>query len=534
MRRFYWCPLIILLTVMSLYGGFLYLPSVFDDTSFFASLLPNQYLSSFTITPRYIVHASLALTAKWFGLGMTAFRVQGVLWHAAVAIALFYFLRQVQREFLTQTSKQPSVAVPLVAAMVFALHPAAVYAAAYLIQRTIVMATFFALLSWICVNKGLQKDDQRWWWGSVVLYAMAVLCKEHAVMVPAVSVLLAVWWSRLHPDKATIKQLFIHHRWILVSYTLIALYTLIYSKSVVAYTYEPDATYSIDKLGLEHPWLLSVVTQGFLFFKYLFLWAVPNPLWMSVDMREPFAHTFISWPQTLGFLTFLCWPMVGVRLIFLSGKRAAIGFAMLAPWLLFATELATVRFNEIFVLYRSYLWLAPAFVIFLLLENKVSSKVSVAALFLIPVAMFPLAFNRISTFAHPFLLWNDAVRLTQKNQVVQGVGRTYYNRAIEFQRLKVFDSAIADFSEAIRIEPNFYMAYAGRASAYAELKEFDKAFKDFDLAIKYLSKYPLVYENKSRALKEVGSYEESERFHQAACELGWKDNCPTKEDTKGK
>ena len=532
-QRPYWPPVIIVLSVMALYGGFLYLPAVFDDTSFFASLNPDEYLAfdHSSLTPRHLVYASIALTVKWFGNSMLPLRIQGMLLHAGVAIMLYFFLRKIQQSVMCRDGVSMNRWPPLLAAMVFTLHPAAVYAAAYLIQRTIVMATFFALLTWFLVLKGLQTKKKGWLWSSIFSYALSILCKEHAVMVPAVAVMLAVWWRSSNEEGISIVQLANRHKWILLGYVLVAVYALLSVKHVVAYTYEPDATYSIDQLGLSNPWLLSVITQGYLFFKYMFIWMLPNPLWMSVDMREAFALSWISWPQTLGFCLFLLWPIVAIRLIWLSELRAVIGFAMVTPWLLFATELSTVRFNEIFVLYRSYLWIAPVFVIFLLL-GQIKSRAVITALFILPIVMFPLAFNRISTFAHPFLLWNDAVRLVNNHEVSQGIGRTYYNRAIEFQRLGNYKAAITDFSKAISIEPRFYIAYAGRASAYAELKEFDKAFTDFDLAIERLPKYALIYENKSRALKELGRTQEATSYHQKACELGWKDNCKQTQELK--
>ncbi|EFK97765.1 hypothetical protein LDC_0180 [sediment metagenome] len=84
----------------------------------------------------------------------------------------------------------------LLAALVFVMHPVAVYGAAYLIQRTILLATLFSLLSWLCVLRGLEERKPLWLWLSVLCYVDAVLSKEHAVMVPAVGALLALWWRQ--------------------------------------------------------------------------------------------------------------------------------------------------------------------------------------------------------------------------------------------------------------------------------------------------------------------------------------------------
>jgi len=78
-----------------------------------------------------------------------------------------------------------------IGATAFALHPVAVYGAAYLVQRSIVLATLFSLLSLIFLLRGLQSDRYRDTLWAALLYSLAVLSKEHAVLLPAVALPLA-------------------------------------------------------------------------------------------------------------------------------------------------------------------------------------------------------------------------------------------------------------------------------------------------------------------------------------------------------
>ena len=70
-------------------------------------------------------------------------------------------------------------------ALIFAIHPVAVYAVGYVVQRSILMATFFALLMQLAYLRGLLSGQVRWLVLAAVAYFLAVFSKEHSVMVLA-------------------------------------------------------------------------------------------------------------------------------------------------------------------------------------------------------------------------------------------------------------------------------------------------------------------------------------------------------------
>src|SRR5438128_7638498 len=66
----------------------------------------------------------------------------------------------------------------------FALNPAAVYAVAYLIQRSILMATLFSVLALWLFARGLARKQSLHHVLALACYALAVLSKEYAILVP--------------------------------------------------------------------------------------------------------------------------------------------------------------------------------------------------------------------------------------------------------------------------------------------------------------------------------------------------------------
>ncbi|HLH91624.1 MAG TPA: tetratricopeptide repeat protein [Xanthobacteraceae bacterium] len=65
----------------------------------------------------------------------------------------------------------------------------------------------------------------------------------------------------------------------------------------------------------------------------------------------------------------------------------------------------------------------------------------------------------------------------------------YQNRAIELRERGDYDKAIADYSEAIRIDGGLSGAFTGRGLAYEGKAEVDKAKADYRKALTLASKY---------------------------------------------
>ena len=53
-----------------------------------------------------------------------------------------------------------------------------------------------------------------------------------------------------------------------------------------------------------------------------------------------------------------------------------------------------------------------------------------------------------------------------------------------YNDMEDYDRAIADYSEAIRVDPQYAVAYSNRGLAYANKKDYDRAIKDLDGAIR--------------------------------------------------
>ena len=524
-----WVPLLLLvLAVTALYGQFLWNPILFDDLPFFMTDNEgNQPVSSYHFAIfqlRSLPYATLAWTKAWLGLDLINFRVGNLLLHAAVVLALYFFLAALFPAVYGERDKaglSPRLAA-FFAALLFALHPVATYAAGYLVQRTIIMATLFCLLSMLSYVHGSLRQKPLWLWMSVPFYYLAVFSKEHAIMLPAVLLALTVllyddWWAKL-------KQ-----RWgVFAALAAIAVF-VISLRGLLGSVYEINAPEMLLATDRQLSYPLSVITQSWLFFKYALLWVFPNPTWMSVDMREPFARSLFS-PYLLAACGFVAWGVGAFWLLLKRGRLGLVGLAMLFPWLMFFTEFSAVRIQEVFVLYRSYLWAAGAFCLLPMLFFRLDVRIAAFILTAIALAMLPISMERLKTFSHPLLLWDDAEKLVSGRTDLPGAYRIYYNRGTELVKIDYPDQAIADLKQAIALSKDFAEGYGNLGAAYIKKRDWKNAVASFSRALeiahgtgkaissRYIYGRAKAYENMGETEKARADYKESCRLANKGCE----------------
>ena len=84
---------------------------------------------------------------------------------------------------------------------------------------------------------------------------------------------------------------------------------------------------------------------------------------------------------------------------------------------------------------------------------------------------------------------------------------TFYNRAVIMTEMGDHAAAIADFTEAIRLDPNHVEAHAGRGNTYRQHGRYQEAIADLNAVVRDNPYHPDVYYYLGWIYDEVGDYD---------------------------
>ncbi len=509
------------------YLPFLGNPFMFDDMNFFGTDYRDYYADAgFHFDLRWLAYATLGRTYAVFSDVDTYFYHLGnLLFHAAAAIVLFYLLRELVAAATSSTRDAPEVVWGAwLGAAIFAVHPLAVYAAGYIIQRSIVMATLFVLLMQLAYLRAILTGQRRWLPLAVAAYVLAVYSKEHSVLAPA---LLAAETILLR-GKLCVNSRSLWLTW--AALAMVGLHVVLLAKGVIGTAYESAAPdmfaqqHLVGQASALH--ILSTLTQAGLFFKYLLLALFPNPAWMSVDMREPFIASMSAWQGWVGAIAFLAYGAVGAWLLWRPRWAGLTGLALLYPWLQFLLEFSSVRVQEIFVLYRAYLWLPGLMLLVPVLVARWPGRRTLAALGLAVVLLLPLAWNRLWVFADGYRLWDDAAKLLRTGDEPLA-SRIFYNRANEAGAKGQWAAAAADYERAVAHwdgQENAVLHH-DLGVAYFNTGRYQDALVQLDKAVTLDPKYAKAYFDLGLTLKRLDQGPAAKQQIEKSCELRYAIAC---------
>lgn len=508
----------------ALYFPFSANPPFFDDLQLF-SQPQTQQDQVFQFVPRWVPYWTIELTRGIWGDLPTPYRLTSLALHLCTVITLFFLLQRLLSIANPEIEVKPAA---FAGTLLFALHPIAVFATGYLIQRTGMMATLFTLLMWWAFLRGSQTRRPLWLYASAILFLFAAYSKEHAVTAAAIPVILYIWLARSGRLSATIRfGISKHHMIVMMLYGITASTVIAGKIGLVAAPYEPMISYLLVDLPFdkEHAYPFSLLTQSGLFFKYLYLWIIPNTTQMSIDMREPIAISYTGLPYSIAPLAFTAYIIGSALLLWRGGRAGLLGIALLVPAIMFATELSTVRIQEPFVLYRSYLWAPLSFALATgIAFSMLTRRIAWMMLALVSIAFALFSANQLYTFTRPVFVWDQAATLVEGRQALLGTDRIYHNRGDAYYSLGIANKAISDYDRAIEIAPMLPFSYNNRGALLLDMGRHEEALRDFNRAISISqSSNPLM--GRGLTYLALGNIDAARQDFYASCKRGFNKAC---------
>jgi hypothetical protein len=509
----------------ALYWPFLGSPRVFDDWVFFSGQNFSYYATHpFGLELRLPPYFSLAVTEVEIG-GMFAHRIVSLAIHIACALAIYkliYDLLRLPANRPESASWANAASWAFIGAALFAIHPLAVYGAGYLVQRTILFATLFSLLSIVLFVRGLARGSHADAITAGLMYSIAVLSKEHSVMLPAVAVLTVALVR-------TERRFAVRHAALyLATCAPAAIFVTLVNRWLIGKAYEPD--YGVVATQLEgvfghamsdFSWSLSAVTQAGLFFKYLALWLWPDIRAMSIDVRVDFFQTWSTAWVVLKVSAFVGFGVLGLVLLRRGGRIGMAGFGMLFSWILFLAEFSAARFQEPFVLYRSYLWAPGVMIALAATLSALPFRAAMAASILaIPLLLYQ-AHDRLVTFSSSLLLWEDAVAKLPEKAVPWG-SRTLYMMAREYayggqpqKALEIAERCMAQYPDTIH-------CHYSRGVIHLLQGQYELALRYLARAVELQPESGIAHHRLGLVLERLGRTQEAKAEYARASDLGFK------------
>ncbi|MBI4526615.1 MAG: tetratricopeptide repeat protein [Deltaproteobacteria bacterium] len=450
---------------------------------------------------------SFAVNYQVGGLNAFGYHLTNVALHGANT-ALLYLITRVL------FNSHPAA---LLAAVFFALHPIHTEAVAWVSGRAEVLAAFFFLLAWLLYLRASAGEAiGAWYWASsLLLFFLALLSKEHTLMLPAVLFLSDVYrkvegsekgWSRL---LNTVFRLYPAYLavigvYLLMRHTLYGLGLLVGSSGV------PLIDNPLALLPPDSRLLTAVKVLGY--YIALAFW----PAELSVD------HSYNQIPMVdsifePGLLPAVAALLVALGLAFLSFRTSGqvwfcvfFFFVMLAPASNILIPIGTIMAERVLYLPSFAVCLWAGFIGQRIMDwrrqDAVAGFIRGTALVGL-IAMMALAgyrtLARNRDWKDEYSLWQSAARVSPSSAKVHlGLGTTLLQRGM-------LDDAVREIREALRIYPAYVPAQLQLGLTLLKKGAIDEAIVAYEEAVRRFPNEADLYVNLGAALMKKGRIQEA-------------------------
>ena len=533
-RSLLWLGAVLLLTFVaywpSLSNGFIN----WDDNWYVTenSLMTNPTLHGILTTNvggnyHPLTMASLVLNYKISGMDAGSYHWLNLLLHLANTALVFLFVRMLSGGRLWTS---------VVTALFFGIHPMHVESVAWVTERKDVLFAFFYLLALITYVRYL--DTKRWSWllGTWIAFVLSCASKPAAVVLPLT--LLAIDWFRRRPWRSGV--------WVekipFFAVSILAGLLTVKAQQTVGAT-AASALWSLPQRVLFacYGTVMYVVK---LFVPFHLSAVYPLPSTAATRLRPEFYLAAGVLAVVLPALLYLCRrvrPVVfGIAFFF-------INIVLVLQVLTVGAALMAERYTYlpyIGILFALAWWLdEPAG------NTRIPVKPIVAGIFLLllPISLVQ-TWNRCRVWKDPETFWNDTIqkfpkqivdayynrgnhymrtgRLPQSladfDQAVAlnpGIQRIWYNRGLVLAEMNQNDSALVSFEHSLRIEPKNVDALNNRGAMKYRLGQLADAASDFTRAIELNPRYRDAYSNRAFACYDMKEYEKAAADRKKAIEV---------------
>ncbi|HEX7077166.1 MAG TPA: tetratricopeptide repeat protein [Candidatus Eisenbacteria bacterium] len=402
--------------------------------------------------------ASLALNYRLSGLDPASYHWLNLLLHLANTALVFFFVRR-----LTKGRFWTTVAT----AAFFGIHPMHVESVAWIAERKDVLYAFFYLAGLIAYLRYVDGRKLAWLGGALAAFALSAAAKPAAVVFPIT--LLAIDYFRRRPFSPAII-------WEKAPFFLVALLDGILTLSAQrAGGAISDQWSLLQRIFFASYGVVMYVVKLVLPFRLSAIYPYPHVGGVPIDPK--YAVSFVALIVLVPLLWFV---FRRVRVVIFGLAFYLINVALVLQLSTVGGAVMAERYT-----YVPYIGLLLALAWWLdePMEKMRFGAVVRPALAVLLLALAPVSllqtWKRCDVWQNAETLWDDTIR-----KYPGQIADAYINRGFYYYHdAKRYEAAVADFDQALALNPNVAKAWLNKGNALAALERNDSSRVCFDRAI---------------------------------------------------
>lgn len=449
------------------------IPSYFVDPSTYTSLREQ-------VDYRPLLQVTYALNYAMGGYDIWWWHFTQILLHVLTGLGIYALCRRI----ITLSGETAPDWIPLLAAIVFAIHPGASGVVNYLNARSSLLTAVFVLPALIAYMKPIEEDGYaRPAWTTAAFFTLALFTKVEAV--GALGAFLAYeLWQRgreLGPaasfgsalkralDKRTLRRM-------APALAVTIIYFIIRRSLLAGYPFG-SARHAVDVGPYEY--FLTEVTA---WWYYVLRWIAPVRLIADYSTYP----VYRSWSDPIVVLAVGGWVVV-VGLLAAAWRRAPyVVFLVLAALALLSPTSSVAPLSEMVNEHRPYLPIGILSLGLFISAAQLarqnwwrSARVWIAAgLALVLVSFSALTWRRNRVFTTDASYWQDVLSKAPS-------ARAHVNYGLTLLGANDLQGALGHFRQSLELAPYWYIGHLNLAAADERLAQTDSARDHYDRAIQY-------------------------------------------------
>jgi len=523
----------------------------FDDYTY---ILKNEGLKEYFQHPfsfsfilsnlhhRSIVFATLFLNHSLDGFNVFGFHILNLTVHIITCLLIFLIAKEILSiNLFLKTSDQSKIKlnIPLISALLFAVHPINTQAITYITGRTTSLAVCFYMASFLFFIKGIIQNLPC----KILFYALSIvfliLGFGSKIIILTAPVMFIVYYLFFTPLKATFFKRFFECKFIRIIIQTIAItspFILIFMSNHLnlkdIHSFMDDWAFflihnmnrgfefleilrpflgkliqigSMDNLGISIYLLTEFKVIVFYYIKMIFF-----PFNQNIDPDFPVAHGITDAGVALSLGVIVLCLFAG---IYFYKKNRLIAFGIFWFFITLLPTSSILPLRDTATEHRLYLPLAgfimtiPLYLNQFIVRYKKSSFKQLTY-FILPVFLLIIVFSTL-TVKRNFVwkdeksLWSDAAEKSPR------LSRPLNNLAEAYEKKAAYQKAIDSLKKAISLAPDDEYAHNNLGTVYGKLNQFDLAIKEYLHVLEVNDKFTEAHYNLGKSYEMKGMLDEA-------------------------